>query len=172
MATRVPYSIRGEWNDAAVLAAFERLIDALADPRPLLVEIGAQLEANVQLRFETDTDPTGAAWLPLASRTLAAKRKRGELLDILQATNAMRQSLAYNVTGAGAEAGLEVGFSRATPKNKKGTVWQIAMLTEFGTSRGMPRRGLLTADPKAGTLGAADQAQVLAIVNEHLASLF
>jgi hypothetical protein len=75
----------------------------------------------------------------------------------------MRQSLAHNVS----EDGIELGFARAT----KGGKWEVAMLHEFGTAK-MPRRGLMTADPKTGKLGASDEALVLAAVNGYLEGLF
>lgn len=173
MATRTPYSIRGEFDDAQLQAALESLLAGLAEPRPLLQDIGDRLEANVALRFETKTDPQGAAWPALSAATIAIYEsqwfidrnpafKGGIPGSLLQRTNALRQSLAFNV----ADDGLELGFSRAT----RGGKWQVAMLHEFGTAK-MPRRGLLTADPKTGTLGAADQADVLTALNDWLAGL-
>lgn len=174
MATRIPYSIRGEWSDAELLAALDRLIGALAEPAPLLQDIGDRLEANVALRFETKTDPEGKPWDPISPTTVEIYEsewfkarnpafKNGIPGSLLQRTNAMRQSLAFNVT----DAGLELGFSRATNGGK----WQVAMLHEFGTVK-MPRRGLLTADPETGKLSASDEADVLATINAHLSDLF
>ena len=172
--TTVNYSTRVEVTDAAVLAAIDGAIRLLEDPRDLLQEIGDQLEANVALRFETKTDPAGQKWAPLSEATKEIyqsdwfiKRnpafKGGIPGSLLQRTNAMRQSLAFNVV----DNVLELGFSRAT----KGGRWEVSQLHETGT-RNMPRRGILTADPTTGELGAQDQAAILAIVNGQLGALF
>ena len=161
-----------EWDADGALAALDRLIDGLANPRPLLQDIGDGLEEAVGLRFATKRDPEGNAWDKLSETTKAiyssewyrkanlAYRGGGSLL---MHTNQMLNSLAHNVS----EDGIEVGFARAT----KGGKWEVAMLHEFGTAK-MPRRGLMTADPKTGRLGADDEAMVLAAVNGYLEGLF
>lgn len=161
-----------EWDADGALAALDRIIDGLANPRPLLQDIGDGLEQNVGIRFVTKTDPEGNAWAALSEATKAiygsewyrkanpAYRGGGSLL---MHTNQMLDTLAHNVS----DDGIEVGFARAT----KGGKWEVAMLHEFGTAK-MPRRGLMTADPKTGRLGADDEAMVLAAVNGYLEGLF
>lgn len=163
-----------EWDADGALAALDRLIDGLANPRPLLQDIGDELEQAVALRFITKTDPEGNAWAPISEATKQIYTsdwfiqrnpafKGGIPGSLLQRTNAMLNSLAHNVS----EDGIELGFARAT----KGGKWEVAMLHEFGTAK-MPRRGLMTADPKTGKLGASDEALVLAAVNGYLEGLF
>lgn len=160
-------------DDEAILAALDRVLAFLEQPTGLMDEVGAQLQANVAMRFVTKTDPSGQAWAPLSPTTRAIYEsewfkarnpafKAGIPGSLLQRTNLMRASLAYN---ANPEA-LEIGFSRGT----KGNTWQVAMLHEWGTTK-MPRRGVLTADPATGRLGAEDQADVLRIVNGALSQL-
>jgi phage gpG-like protein len=162
-----------ELDDGDILAAIDRVLAFLEDPSPLMADIGTQLQGNVQARFTSKTDPEGQPWAPLSPTTRAIYEsewfkarnpafKNGIPGSLLQRTNLMRASLAFN---AGAE-GLDIGFSRGTAGNK----WQVSMLHEWGTAT-MPRRGLLVADPKTGTLGPGDQADVLRLVNNALSQL-
>lgn len=156
--------------DEQLLGAIDRVLALLDDPSPLLRQVGQQLQANIDARFVSKTDPLGQPWAPLspttreiyASEWFKARNPQAGSGSLLQMTNQMRISLGFN---AGPEA-LEIGFSRGTKDNR----WQVAMLHEWGTTR-MPRRGLLTADPDSGTLGPADQADVLRIVNGAIAQL-
>ena len=157
-------------DDRELLAAIDRAIALLTRPREMMDAIGAQLEANAQLRFETKTDPNGQPWQPLSPTTIEIYQSdwfiqqnpefRGGIPgSLLQRTNLLRASLTHN-TG---EDWTEIGTSRSS----KGGRWQIGWLHETGT-RKMPRRGILLGNPTAGTLGPTDQADVLAIVNDTI----
>lgn len=159
---------------APLLRAIDAAIAVLAQPRALMDEIGADFEAKANLRFETKRDPTGQAWAPLSQATKDIyesewfiKRnpafKGGIPGSLLERTRQLRNSLGYN-TGPD---WVEIGTSRAT----KGNAWQIGMLHEFGTEK-MPRRGLLTADPETGTLAPADEADILALVQQAMDGAF
>lgn len=161
-------------QDAAMLAAIDESIDQLAHPRDLFDEIGAVLEANINQRANNKVDPNGMPWAPLSPATIEiyesdwfikrnSEFKGGIPGSLLNRTNAMMRTLNHN---AGDDF-AEVGFSRATPGGK----WQVSMLHEFGTKK-MPRRGLLTADPEAGTLGEQDQADVMDTISRMLGGLF
>jgi phage virion morphogenesis protein len=163
-----------EWDADGALAALDRIIDGLANPRPLMQDVADELKVEIGRRFQTKTDPEGNAWAPISEATKQIyqsdwfiKRnpafKGGIPGSLLQRTNALRGSLTHNIN----EDGVEVGFARATAGGK----WEVAMLHEFGTAK-MPRRGLMTADPKTGKLGADDEALVLAAVNGYLEGLF
>lgn len=136
----------------------------------MMEDIGAKLESNINLRFDAKVDPTGAPWAPLSPVTVnywyAEKYPDGIPGSLLERTRLLRNSLAYNA----GEDFVEVGTSRRVP-GKSQPFWQVGMLHEFGTTI-MPRRGILTADPKTGQLGADDQADVLAIVNDVLGAAF
>ena len=161
---------------APLLRAIDAAIAVLAQPRALMDEIGADIEAKVNLRFDTKRDPLGQAWAPLSPATIEIyesdwfkKRpennayKNGIPGSLLERTRQLRNNLAYN-TGPD---WVEIGTSRATKGNK----WQIGMLHEFGTEK-MPRRGLLTADPETGTLAAEDEADILALVQQAMDGAF
>lgn len=175
-------------GDGEIARRLDEVIGALSRPGPMMDAIGARLEANINLRFETKTDPDGRTWDPISPLTAQfyalggagkagapkpdkarwAAFRSGQLHaelpgGLLERTRLMRQSLAYNAD----ESSVEVGMSRQTP----GGQWSVPMLHEFGT-RSMPRRGLLTSDPHAGRLGAEDETDVLAEINDYLSGLF
>lgn len=161
-------------DSSELVALLDRAIAQLSNPHQMQVDIGAKLEANANLRFDTKTDPTGAAWAPLSPVTKAIYEsdwfieqnpdfKGGIPGSLLERTRQLRDSLGFN---AGTDY-VDIGTNRAT----KGGAWQIGFLHEFGTKT-MPRRGILTADPTTGTLGAGDEADVLAIVEQALLSAF
>ena len=157
-------------EDSALLAAIDRAIARLDRPQDLLQDIGDKLESNARLRFVTKTDPEGKAWAPLGPETVDYWYKKrwpgGVPGSLLQRTNELLQSLAHN---AGDDF-VDIGTSRRVP-GKSQPFWQVGLLHEFGTVT-MPRRGFLTADPETGRLGAYDEADLLAIVNGYMGSLF
>lgn len=59
-------------DDREVRAALDGLRRRLADMTPVMRAIATELEARVEARFETATDPSGRPWKPLAPSTLAA----------------------------------------------------------------------------------------------------
>lgn len=154
-----------------------RAVQRLEEPRELMDSLGAVLVQRINRRFDTKTDPTGAAWAPLAESTRAkydradtsARGPRaGQVVragSLLERTRAMRNSLTFNAS----DNEVEVGMNTVTDGAKR---WNISLLHEFGTSRGMPRRGLYLADPEAGTLGADDEAALLDEVSAFLDDVF
>lgn len=151
MADRITIEATG----FATLSAIDRALAGLEKPQALMAVIGATLEKNIGLRFITKTDPNGAAWLPLAPSTLQRKNKEKRTGSILEETGIGKASLTYNAF----DDYVEVGFGEA-----------YMGYHEFGTQR-MPRRQMLTDDPVAGTLGAQDQADILADVADYLNGL-
>ena len=148
----------------------------LEKPRELMDAMGAVLVQRIQQRFDSKRDPDGAAWAPLAASTrekydredtnprgpsAGQVTRRGSLLE---RTRSMRNSLTHNAT----DNEVEVGMNTVTDGAKQ---WNISLLHEFGTRR-MPRRGLYLADPEAGTLGAGDEAALLAEVADFLDDVF
>ena len=150
-----------ELQDAELL---RRLADAqrqLADPSELLDAIGALLEGNTAMRLDDfKADPAGNPWAPIKPATERALRRKnsgsipGSLL--IRAAQGMRAGLTHNLVGDDA---VEIGFDKP-----------YAIYHEFGTRR-MPRRGLLTANPETGELGAEDREDVLDLVNRFLEDL-
>jgi phage virion morphogenesis protein len=61
----------------------------------ILGEIGVYVERKIDERFETQTDPDGRPWTPLAASTLRQKRTR----TILQETGNLRRSINSQIAG-------------------------------------------------------------------------
>ncbi|MBL8471355.1 MAG: phage virion morphogenesis protein [Rhodocyclaceae bacterium] len=156
--------------DAGVDAALARLAGRIADPSEVLDAIGAALEARVQIRFERKVDPAGQEWEPLGAGTRAAYDKQDKVRDrkggqktvrrgtLLERSGRMLASLSHLVAGAAVDVGFGVPY---------------AQYHETGTEddRGdpvLPRRGMLTADPDTGELGADDAAALVDMIDQFL----
>ncbi|GAB1388985.1 hypothetical protein MASR1M6_11660 [Rubrivivax sp.] len=168
---------RIELDDAALLRAIDAAIAVLARPRVLMTEIGAAVQRNAQRRFDTKTDPAGTAWPALSPTTIAIYEsewfkarnpafKNGIPGTLLERTRQLRQSLAFS----DGDDWVDIGTSRRVP-GKSQPHWEVGMLHEWGTRR-MPRRGILTADPATGEVGAEDAEDILSVVAAALEGAF
>ena len=146
-------------NDKALLDVLRPAMEQLENPTPLLERMGGVLEMNVQLRFESQTDPDGVAWPGLAESTKQAYAYKykdgipGSLLNRSQPGG--RDSLAAQVT----DEVLEVGFG------EEHMGWH-----ETGTKDGsLPRRGMLLSNWRTGELGAGDRNDLVKEIEDYLA---
>lgn len=121
--------------------------DRLDDLDPLLDLIGAQIETNVQLRFDTKTDPDGKQWVPWSEYTAALRRAEGRG-NLLEYTGFMRDTLSHHTEGDTAVVSLSPEY---------------AADHEYG--RGVPRRAMLNA--QGGGLGATDLDDVLELIDNY-----
>lgn len=137
--------------DAPVLDVLHDLTRKIDDMTPVMDSIGQEMETRVSDRFETQTDPMGVVWSPWADSTKAyyPEDGNGQLLDRY---GDMLASLGHQADSS------SVAYGFAMP---------YAAYHEFSTKH-MPRRGMLTADPEAGTLSPSDQAAVLDIIQLFL----
>lgn len=140
-----------EIHSQPVMDALNRLIAARTDLRPIMGAIGMELESRTASRFETKTDPAGSPWAPWKPSTVKNYPKDGRR-KLLDRYNDMLGSLGHRVDGNS----VFVGFGQP-----------YAQYHEFGTSK-MDRRGMLTADPAAGTLGAGDEEAIVWILRSAL----
>ena len=140
-----------EIHDEEVMATLNRLLHAVDDLSPALDAIGQEMESRVSARFGTESDPGGAPWAPWMPSTVKSYPKDGNR-RILDRTSDMLGSLNHQVSGDA----VEIGFGQP-----------YAVFHEFGTGK-MKRRGLLTTDPVAGTLGDGDQESILDILNQYI----
>lgn len=157
-------------DDREVRRALERLSKLLADMTPVMRAIATELEARVEQRFETATDPSGRPWAPLASSTISAwlDRSKGNRRRDGSLTKKGRQRLASRRPLY--DTGDMLGSLTSSYTRDEATVGfgvTYAAYHEYGTRR-MPRRGLLMADPIARTLGEADRSALLDILREAL----
>lgn len=148
-----------EIHSQPVLDALNRLLRAGHEMHPVMDAIGQTLESSVSRRFETHTDPTGAAWAPWKESTVKSYPKGGnrKLLD-------RYGHMLDKLTHLAQDDSVMVGFA-ASVKTKDGMI-SPAIFHEHGTSK-MARRGLLTANPDSGELGTEDERTVLDVLNAH-----
>lgn len=128
----------------------------VGDLTPVLAEIGMELESRVSGRFETRTDPDGNPWAAWSQSTIDTYPEGGNrrLLDRL---GDMLEGLSHQVNSG--DSSVSIGFDR-----------DYSTYHEWGTET-MPRRGLLTSDPDAGTLSEDDTELVLDVLNDFLNNL-
>lgn len=130
----------------------------MGDLSPAMDSVGQELNSRISARFETRSDPLGKAWAPWTKSTQDSYPKDGRG-QLLQRHGAMLQSLSFSAD----KTSVRVGFGAVA--SKSGDVY--AAYHEWGTKH-MPRRGLLFADPDAGTLAPSDEAAVLDIIGTFL----
>lgn len=140
-------------QDAALLGVLQKLSSQLQDLSQPMAEVGQALESAVSLRFDSQSDPNGQAWAEQSASTKAQRAKAGKTGKTLDEHGTMLDSLSWTSDAKTAR----VGFGQA-----------YAAYHEWGTKR-MPRRGILMANPDAGTLGADDLELVLDVLRGHLA---
>ena len=141
-------------DDSAFRASLEQLKRRLGNLKPVMQSIGMELESRISGRFESRTDPSGSAWAPWAQSTLDSYPDDGNR-RLLDRYGDMLASLNHQTNATS----VRVGFGQT-----------YAAFHEFGTDS-MPRRGLLFADPDAGTLAEDDEAAVLDILGVWLTDL-
>ena len=137
-------------NDRLVVEFLAELGKKAGNLRGLMDEIGQQMETRVSNRFETRTDPSGAPWIQWADSTVASYPDDGNG-TLLDRYGDMLDSLGHQAD----DSSVTYGFAQP-----------YAAYHEFGTTR-MPRRGLLTENPEAGTLSADDQRAVLETIEAY-----
>ncbi len=140
-----------EVDDKAFRDELARLHGRMGDLTPVMQDIGSAMLSRISDRFETRTDPLGRSWAPWAESTLKYYPEKGnhQLLDRL---GHMLEHRSYKAD----KNSVRVGFAEF-----------YSTFHEHGTKH-MPRRGLLFADPEAGTLASDDEALVLDIIGQWL----
>lgn len=152
--------IKIETHSQLVLDAFNRLIAAGQEPRAMLDAIGMEMESRVSARFETKTDPAGNPWAPWKPSTVKSYPKSGANNRLLDRFNDMLGSLNHQVD----DDSVFIGFGAAASGG-----FSYPEAHERGTEK-MARRGMLTADPDSGTLGAGDEEAIVGVLRTTLES--
>lgn len=134
-------------DDAAFRAALATLYRRLGNLTPVMQSIGMEMESRISGRFETRTDPSGKSWAPWAPSTVDSYPEDGNR-QLLDRYGDMLLSLNHKADATS----VRIGFGKP-----------YAAFHEWGTKH-MPRRGLIFADPDAGTLAKGDEDAVLDII--------
>jgi len=135
----------------------DMLLKRMANLQPAMHDIGVAMETRVSGRFETRTDPLGKKWEGWKPSTKESYPKDGRGL-VLERYGDMLASL----NSESDSTSVRIGFGAVS---SKGDVY--ATYHEFGTKT-MERRGLLFADPEAGTLAPDDERAVLDVIDGFL----
>ena len=136
-------------QDKQFRAALQRLERATRDLTPAFNDIGEYLIQSVEERFNSQHDPTGTAWTPLAASTLKKKRHR----KILTESTDLRGSQTYQADAD------ELAF---------GTVKIYGAIHQLGGKAGRGRRVEIPARPYLG-LNDEDEDEIGKILVDHLA---
>jgi phage virion morphogenesis protein len=95
-------------GDKEFFAKLDRLIAKASDLSPVMQETGEYMLLQLREGFESESDPYGAAWAPLAASTL--RQKKGT--SILNDTGTMMGTLAYVAGGNQVEAGVNTFYAK------------------------------------------------------------
>lgn len=123
------------------------LFDLTGDLSPAMSAIGMEVENRVRGRFETQTDPLGLPWAEWKPSTVANYPKDGHK-KLLDRFGEMYKGVSHSADLNSVTIGLDRDY---------------AAYHEFGTAH-MDRRGLLFADPEAGTIAPDDEMAIIDIV--------
>ncbi len=132
-------------DDRKLTAALERLAAVCARPREALVEIGEYLLESTEQRFSDQADPEGRPWAPLSPAYQARKKKRKDLILVLNGYLADFQ--APQVSDDEVSVGTNLVY---------------AATHQFGRPEAN-----IPARPFLG-LSDDDRAEILAILTEHI----
>lgn len=157
-------AIRIQLDDTGAAGALGRLRAASRDVRPLLEDIGAELETSTLERFQTNNGPDGTPWKP----SLRAREKGGRTLV---ESSTLRDSVAYRLDGdvaveigAGGAAGAYAAIHQVGGEiSAKGGALRFRLATGQYVTVGRVR---IPARPYLG-LSAEDQAAIPDIAAEH-----
>jgi phage virion morphogenesis protein len=148
-----------EFDNSQVLAAIRGALAELADPRPMLLDIGEGLVNSTRDRFSAQRGPDGQAWQTLSPRYLETKSPNPG--KILQRRGDLVRQIFPQVQGTT----LLVGTDRVY-----GAVHQFGALKgKFGkTKRGAPIPwGDIPARPFLG-VSDDDANEIIATARDHL----
>lgn len=153
-------------DDVGARAGLAGLIGALTDRRPMLEDIGAELESSTLNRFETNIGPDGKPWKPSLHAKLTG-------MPTLVNQGHLRDSVHYALDGNDAVEVGAGGVARnyAAIHQVGGTITAKGGALKFTLANGHFVRAksvTLPARPYLG-LSAADETAILDIVGEHLA---
>lgn len=104
---------------------------ALRDPSTWASAVGEVLVEDIEQRFQTESDPWGAAWAALSPVTLRIRAKRGRSGKILQVTRNLANSKFWRLSGQRLIIGIGATYG---------------MFHQLGTSR-MPARPMMPIRP-------------------------
>ncbi len=95
----------------AIAKKASEIFAATSDMTPLMDEIGAGLVASTIDRFETQTDPDGAAWAPWSDAYAKKRRARDGGAKILSLDGHLSGGLTHNPSSDRVEVGSNLVYA-------------------------------------------------------------
>ena len=86
-----------EFNDTALQSAFKELVARGTNMRPLMFEIGGELQRTTRENFDGQHDPDGKPWDPISAAWKARKAKLGGSSKILRFRGLLRKTIVMDV---------------------------------------------------------------------------
>ncbi|HDL4131786.1 TPA: phage virion morphogenesis protein [Mannheimia haemolytica] len=142
-------------NNTQAVKSLQQIANQLEQPRRRYGILGETLKKIHTARFKAEQDPDGNNWKPLASSTLALKRKRGKSTKILRQDGYLADKTAYNVTSDNVEFGSQEVYAR---------------LHQFGGKAGRGKKVTVPARPWLG-VGDKDEQLLLRKAEWHLGQI-
>lgn len=91
----------------------KKYLKKITDYRPMLKDIGQNLEASAKLRFRDSVDPDGKKWAPRSEATKAILRSMGKLGPrILVVDGFLRKSISYSYDDKEVNVGTNVEYAK------------------------------------------------------------
>lgn len=90
-------------NTRQITQRIQDVLDKIADLRPLLLEIGEDLQESTKKRFDTLEDPDGFGWQENSELVIARK---GHDIPLTGKTHMLRNTITYQLRG---DTGVAVG---------------------------------------------------------------
>lgn len=142
--------IKVEFDGTRIMEALQKLQNATGDLRPAFLEIKEVLIESTQQRFSSKTAPDGSHWPENSAVTIERKGKNDPLVD----GGYLNSEFGSDITGDALTIYPEKEYA--------------AMQQFGGTKAEFPHLwGDIPARPFLG-ISAADEAEILGIINQHL----
>lgn len=147
-------------DQTGAAAAITRLQGVFADPRPMLEDIGLEIETSTVERFETNVAPDGVAWQPsIRARETGSKT--------LVEQGFLRDSFSYRVDGEGVEIGSALKYAAVHQVGGEISAKGEALRFRLATGQFVSKKTVrIPARPMLG-LSAEDQRIIPEIALEH-----
>lgn len=156
-----------------VQALLRQMGERLADPTPLLTDIGAALVTSTRSRFDTQSGPDGRRWAPHSADTVISRlggtrrvytktmrfRKGAQArmgnLRILFHQGHLRNSITYHASRTGVEIGTNLAYGA---------------IHQHGGRAGRGKKIAIPARPYLG-ISAADERMIDGLAQAYLAEV-
>jgi phage gpG-like protein len=114
-----------EYDDSRVMATLDRLLQAVADPKPAYRDIGEYLVRSTKQRGGAGTAPDGTPWAALSPITI---ERKGNATPLVGESKRLLSEIHYRVTNDG----VEVGSPMECSPHSRGSTDELSAETVVG----------------------------------------